>query len=164
MANADAVKVGVGIDPDRRAYPMFIKSGLTDDQINHIYRFVYDPDAVGPSTSLDRRKIQEAALRFYDKPWDVDRHRDTQSVSGPGAQTPDVVSSSVQGWQRGQLHSRALGRRELPGRRWLRAQRLGETLSPPGNSIQPKIWMTGKRKLTWKPTWQESLTGSTVTC
>ena len=37
MAYADAVKAGVGIDPDSRAYHMFIKSGLTDDQINHIY-------------------------------------------------------------------------------------------------------------------------------
>ena len=46
MAYADAVKAGVGIDPDRRAYHMFIKSGLTDDQINHIYGFVYDPDVV----------------------------------------------------------------------------------------------------------------------
>ena len=60
MAYADAVEAGVGIDPDRRAYHMFIKSGLTDDQINHIHGFVYDPDAVGPSASLDPRKIQEA--------------------------------------------------------------------------------------------------------
>ena len=74
MAYADAVKAGVGIDPDRRAYHMFIKSGLTDDQINHIYGFVYDPDVEGPSTALDPRKIQEVALGFYDKPWDVDRH------------------------------------------------------------------------------------------
>ena len=36
MAYADAVKTGAGIDPDRRAYHMFMKSGLTDDQINHI--------------------------------------------------------------------------------------------------------------------------------
>ena len=82
MAYADAVKAGVGIDPDRRAYHMFIKSGLTDDQINHIYSFVYDPDAVGPQTALDPRKIQEAALRFYDKPWDVDRHRDSRASLG----------------------------------------------------------------------------------
>ena len=33
MAYADTVKAGVGIDPERRAYHMFIKSGLTDDQI-----------------------------------------------------------------------------------------------------------------------------------
>ena len=71
MAYADAVKAGVGIDPDRRAYHIFIKSGLTDDQINHIYSFVIDPDVEEPSTALDPRKIQEAALRFYDKPWDV---------------------------------------------------------------------------------------------
>ena len=64
MAYADAVKAGVGIDPDRRAYHMFIKSGLTDDQINHIYGFVYDSEAEGPGAALDPRKIQEAVLRF----------------------------------------------------------------------------------------------------
>ena len=39
LAHADAMEAGVGIDPDRRAYHMFILSGLTDDQINHILRF-----------------------------------------------------------------------------------------------------------------------------
>ena len=61
---------------------MFIKSGLTGDQINHIYDFVYDPDAVGQSTSLDPRKILEAVPRFYDKPWSVDRHRDSRASMG----------------------------------------------------------------------------------
>ena len=55
MAYADAVNAGVGTDSDKRAYHMFIKSGLTDDQIYHTYGFVYDPDAVGPSASLDPR-------------------------------------------------------------------------------------------------------------
>ena len=109
MAYADAVKAGVGIDPDRRAYHMFTKSGLTDDQINHIYSFVYDPDVEGPSTALDPRRIQEAALRFYDKPWDVDRHRDSRASMGPvlktsdGARCNDASTSDVvypvQGWQ-----------------------------------------------------------------
>ena len=45
MTNADALKAGVGIDPDRCAYHMFIKSGLTDDHINHIYGFVYESEA-----------------------------------------------------------------------------------------------------------------------
>ena len=53
MAYADAVKAGVGIDPDRRAYHMFITSGLTDDQINHIYGFVYESEAEGPGAALD---------------------------------------------------------------------------------------------------------------
>ena len=35
MAYADAVKAGVRIDPDRRAHHMFIRSGLTDDTVNH---------------------------------------------------------------------------------------------------------------------------------
>ena len=82
MAYADAVKAGVEIDPDRRAYHMFIKSGLTDDQINHIYGFVYDSEAQGPGSALDPRKIQEAVLRFYHKPWDVDRHRDSRASMG----------------------------------------------------------------------------------
>ena len=62
MAYADAIKAGVGIDPDRRAYHMFIKSGLTNDQISHIYNFVYDSEAEGPGAALDPRKIQEAVL------------------------------------------------------------------------------------------------------
>ena len=82
MAHADAAKAGVGIDPDRRAYHMFIRGGLTDDQINHIYGFLYDPETVGPSAGLDPRKTQEAALRFYDKPWDVDRHSDSRASQG----------------------------------------------------------------------------------
>ena len=82
MASADDVKAGVGIDPDRRAYHMFIKSGLADDQINHMYGFVCDPDAEGPSAALDPQKIQEAVLRLYDKPWDVDRHRDSRASMG----------------------------------------------------------------------------------
>ena len=82
MAYADAVQAGVGIDPDRRAYHMFIKSGLTDDQINHIYGFVYDSVAEGPGAALDPRKIQKAVLRFYDKLWDVDRHRDSRASMG----------------------------------------------------------------------------------
>ena len=79
-AYADAVNAGVGTDPDKRAYHMFIKSGLTDDQISHTYGFVYDPDAVGPSASLDPRKFQEAVLQFHDKPLEVDRHRDSSTA------------------------------------------------------------------------------------
>ena len=82
MACTDAVKAGVGIDPDRRAYDVFIKTGLTDDQINHIYGFVYDSEAQGPGAALGPRKIQEAVLRFYDKPWDGDRHRDSRASMG----------------------------------------------------------------------------------
>ena len=82
MPCADAVKAGVGIDPDRRAHHMVIKSGLTDEQIHHIYGFVYESEAEGPGAALDPRKIQEALLRFYDKPWDVDRHRDSRSSMG----------------------------------------------------------------------------------
>ena len=81
MAYADAVKAGVGIDPDRRAYHMFIKSGLTE-QINHIFGFAYESEAEGPGAALDPRKIQEAVLRFYDKPWYLDRHRDSRASLG----------------------------------------------------------------------------------
>ena len=82
MAYAGAVKAGVGIGPGRRARHMFIRSRLTDDQIHHIYGFVYDPDAAGPAAALDPRKIQEAALSSYHKPWDVDRHRDFRASPG----------------------------------------------------------------------------------
>ena len=34
------------------------------------------------------------------------------------------------------------------------------TGTSPGNNIEPKSTMTGKRKLIWKPPWLESLTGS----
>ena len=56
------MKAGVGIDPDRPAYHMFIKSCLTDNQINHIYGFVYDSEAEGPGAALDPRKIQAQIL------------------------------------------------------------------------------------------------------
>ena len=82
LAHADAVKAGVGIDADRRAYHMFIKSGHTDNQINHIYGFVYESEAEGPGAALDPRKIQEAVLRFCVKPWDEDRHRDSRASMG----------------------------------------------------------------------------------
>ena len=39
---------------------------------------MYDPEAVGPSASLDHREIQEDAPRLVDKPWSVDRHRDSR--------------------------------------------------------------------------------------
>ena len=61
---------------------MFIRSGLTDDQINYIYGFVYDPEALGPSASLDPQKIKEATLRFHDEPWDVDQHRNSRASLG----------------------------------------------------------------------------------
>ena len=38
---------------------------------------------------------------------------------------------------------------------------IGTNPSPIGNSTQPKSSMTGRRKLTWKPFWLESLTGYT---
>ena len=62
MACGDAVKSGVTID-DRRACYMLNRSGLIDDQINHAYGFVFDPDA--PSLS---------SKRFYDKSRNVGRH------------------------------------------------------------------------------------------
>ena len=86
---------------------MLTKSGLTDEQINHICGFVYNPAAVGASASLDPRRIQEAVLRFHDKAWDVDRHCDSRAsmgrysrplmAYGNDAPTSDVVPSPAQG-------------------------------------------------------------------
>ena len=122
MAHADAVKAGVGIDTDKCAYHMFIESGLT---INHIYGFVYDSEAEGPGAALDPRKIQEAVLRFCDKPWDVDRHRDSRAsmgrylrpLMGHAAATHRHQTSfhpQFRSGNKGQLRTRALGRRSLP--------------------------------------------------
>ena len=52
-----------------RSKPGFIRSGFADDQINHIYGFVYDPEAEGLSATLDPRKIQEAALATNPGMW-----------------------------------------------------------------------------------------------
>ena len=82
IAYADAAKAGVGIDPDMRAYHMFIKSGLTDDQINHIHGFVYESEAEGLGAALDPRNSQEAVLRFYYTPW-----VDTETPEHPQAST-----------------------------------------------------------------------------
>ena len=137
MADADALKAAVGIDPDTRAYHMFIRIGLTDDQINHIYSFVYDSETQGPPATLDPRKIQGAALRFYDKPWDVDRHRDSRAslgrysrvLTGHDATTTHRHQTSCHPQSRagnkGSYTQEPSRRRELPGRRWLRIQRLG---------------------------------------
>ncbi len=46
---------------------MLLKSGSNQDQSNHTYSYAHDPDAAG----LDAKKIQDAILKFYDKPLDV---------------------------------------------------------------------------------------------
>ena len=86
MAYADSLKEGLTIDKDRRAYNMLLKSGLNQDQINHIYGYVHDAEAEG---ELDPKKIQDAILKFYDKPFDVNKHRD-QRTSAPRFSRPLV--------------------------------------------------------------------------
>ena len=168
MAYADAVKAGVGIDPDRRAYHMFIKSGLTDDQINHIYGFVYDSDAEGPGAALDPRKIQEAVLRFYDKPWEVDRHRDSRASMGRYSRPLMGHAATTH------RHQTSYHFRSRAGTKGTYAQEPWEEetvptedgyestmtgTNPRGNNTQPKSMTTGKKILIWKPSWLESLTG-----
>ena len=120
MAYADAVKAGVGIDPDRRAYHMFIKSGLTDDR----------SITFTVSCTIPRLKDQEQL-------WILERFRklcsgsmtnletliDTETPEHPlttsdGTCGNDAPSSDfvfpVQGWHKGQRCARALGRRNLP--------------------------------------------------
>ena len=170
-AYADAVKAGVGIDPDRRAYHMFIKSGLIDDQINYINGFVYESEAEGPGAALDPRKIQEAVLRFYDKPWDVDRHRDSRASMGRYSrplmgmrQRRTVVRRRIIPGPG--LATRAATRKS-PGKKKLSRLKMATsttTGTSPGNNTQPKSTMTGNRKLVWKPSWLESLTGSIGMC
>ena len=138
--NADAVKAGVGIDPDRRAQHMFTKSGLTDGQIYHFYGFVYDPEAEGPSSALDPRSCPQVLRQILGR--------------GNDAQTSDVVSSPAQGWQRGQLHARA-GKKKPSRLKMATSTMIGTNPSPRGNSTQPKSLMTGKRKLTWESSWPD---------
>ena len=170
MAYADAVKAGVGIYPDRRAYHMFIKSGLTDDQINHLHGFVHDPQAEGPLASLDPRKIQEAVLRFCDEPWDVDRHGHSRASMGRYSR-PLMEHEATR-----HRHQTSYHPRSRAGNKGSYTQEPWEESTFPtedgyecndwknlGNSTQPKKSMTGKRKLTWKPSSLESLTGSTGT-
>ena len=127
------MNAAVGIDPDRRAYHMFILSGFTDDQINHMYGYVCDPDVEGPSATLGPRKIQEAVLRFYDKPWDVDRHRDSRASMGRYSRP---------------LIRRSPGKKKPSQLKMATSTTTGADRSPRGNSTQPRSTTTGKRKLT----------------
>ena len=86
MAYADALRDGVTIDDEQRSYHMLIKSGLTDDQINHIYAYLCEK---GDSTGLTPQGVQDAVMKFYDKPWDVTKHRDAAS-SAPKYSRPFV--------------------------------------------------------------------------
>ena len=107
---------------------VFIPSGLTDDQISHIFGFGV--------RSRSRRTIATSGSSS-DSGGCTQIPRQTsgrgptsrlQGVSGPifttsdgtccnaHAHTPDVVSSSVQGWQQGQPRATAVGRREFSSR------------------------------------------------
>ena len=156
-----AVKAGVGIDPERRAYHMFLRSGLTDDKVNHMKGFVCDPEVVGPSASLDPRKIHEAALSFYDEPWDVDRHRDSRAslgrysrpLMGHAATTTHRHQTSYQPRSRASIKGsstrKCSGKKRTSRQKMATSTTIGTTLPPRGNSIQPKSRMTVKRKRTW---------------
>ena len=79
-----------------------------------------DPDVEGPSTALDPRKIQEAALRFCDKPWNVDRHRDSRASMGRYSRPLMGHAATTHRHQTSYPRSRAgnkgnsLGRRNFP--------------------------------------------------
>ena len=172
-AYGDDVRAGVGIDPDKRAYHMPLRSDHTDDQINHTYGFVHDPKAA----TLDTRKTQEHALRFYDKPWDVDRHRDSSACMGRYSRT-NVGTCPYRSIcvPRTDIRRRILlgpmldkaTTRKSPGDQITLQQKMDgstmidATLPLPDHSIQPKSGLTVQKKLVWKPTEQEILTGSLV--
>ena len=166
MAYADAVKAGVGIDPNKRAYHMFIKRSIT------FTVFVYDSDAEGPRAALDPPKIQEAVLRFHDKPWDVDRHRNSRASMG-------LYSRPLMGHAATtHRHQTSYHPRSRAGIKGSHAQepweeetsRLKIATSPMtgtnrrGNNTQLKSMTTGKRMLIWKPSWLECLTGFIGMC
>ena len=52
---------------------MLIRSGLTDDQINHVYGLVFDAHV--PLTEL-HDNARDGDKAPVSKPWDADRHRD----------------------------------------------------------------------------------------
>ncbi len=62
---------------------MLLKSGLTTDQVNHIYGYVHD----SVKTEMEPQAIQAAILKFYDKPFDVTKHRD-QCCAAPRFSRP----------------------------------------------------------------------------
>ena len=109
MAFADATRDGLKIDDDRRAYNMLLKSGLTQDQINHIYAYVHDPDA----TDLAPGKIQDAILKFYDTPFDVNKHRDSRSTA-PRFARPLVGVEGQQSYQKAGTRGTRQQGREAP--------------------------------------------------
>ena len=100
--------------------------------------FFYDPEAVGPSASLDPGKIQEAALRFYDKLWDVD----LQSVLGPMHRRRIILCPGLAARA---ATRKILGKNRTSRLRMATSTTIGTTCPPLGNSIQPESWMTGKR-------------------
>ena len=69
MEVADAVKDGVAIDADRRAYHLRPPNGPIAYQINHGYGYVFGPEA----PSLGPNHVQETVLRCYETPaaWTV---------------------------------------------------------------------------------------------
>ena len=131
------------------------------------------PAAIGAATTLDRREIQEGALRFYDKPRDVDRHSDSRAslvrysrpLMGPAAV---AAHRHLSYHPRSRACSKSSYTQEPTGEKRHLQQKMatgttiGTTLPLPDNSVQPKSWMTGKMKLVYQPTQQEILTGSIV--
>ena len=105
MAFADSTKEGLTIDNDRRACNTLLKSGLSQDQISHIYSYVHDPDA----TELEPKKIQDAIMKFYDKPFE---HRDQEDDGTTILTTADRSPGSS---QRNRLPRCTKGARDLRG-------------------------------------------------
>ena len=107
MAYADAVKTGVGIDPDRRADHMLTKSGLTDDpdqsqkrlrarsqrgRTSCISGSSRDSGSCTSGSTTDPGTWTDTVIREH--PW-ADAICD--GACGNDAPTSDVVSSTVQG-------------------------------------------------------------------
>ena len=117
--------------------------------------------------------MKEAALRFYDKPWDVDRHRDSRASMGQYSRPLMGHAATTHRHQTSYPRSRAGKKGSYKQEPWKKklsrlkmatSPTIGTNPSPIGNSTQPKSSMNGRRKLTWKPFWLESLTGYTGTC
>ena len=134
---------------------MFIKSGLTDDQINHTHGFANKSEAERPRAALDPRGSTPRLSSIHGP--------NSRPLIGPAATT--------------HRHQTSYHPRSGAGNKGSYTQEPWEEEAfPTLDGYEYKDWDESwqqypaeeyddwKRKLIWKLSWLESLTGSTGTC